>query len=92
MAQDLPEDKYDFKLQKDQRTFAENLLHVAAVDSPGNIRVSRLFPIITDGPKRRPLLGNHREMEFEEISLLRIATAAERLLGRQALLLTRHYP
>jgi uncharacterized damage-inducible protein DinB len=32
MAQDFPEDKYDFKLQQDQRTFAENLLHVAAVD------------------------------------------------------------
>jgi len=32
MAQGFPEDKYDFKLQKDQRTFAENLLHVAAVD------------------------------------------------------------
>ena len=32
MAQDFPEDKYDFKLQKDQRTFAENHLHVAAVD------------------------------------------------------------
>jgi uncharacterized damage-inducible protein DinB len=32
MAQDFPEDKYDFKLQKDQRTFAETLLHVAGVD------------------------------------------------------------
>jgi len=32
MAQDFPEDKYDFRLQKDERTFAENLLHVAAVD------------------------------------------------------------
>jgi hypothetical protein len=32
MAQDFPEDKYDFKPQKDQRTFAENLQHVAAVD------------------------------------------------------------
>ena len=32
MAQDFPEDKYEFKVQKDQRTFAENLLHVAAVD------------------------------------------------------------
>jgi len=31
-AQDFPEDKYDYKLQKDQRTFAENLLHIAAVD------------------------------------------------------------
>ena len=32
MAKDFPEDKYDFKVQKDQRTFAENLVHVAAVD------------------------------------------------------------
>jgi hypothetical protein len=32
MAEDFPEDKYDFKLQKEQRTFAEHLLHVAAVD------------------------------------------------------------
>lgn len=29
MAQDFPEDKYDFKLQKDERTFALNLLHAA---------------------------------------------------------------
>ena len=32
MARDFPEDKYDFKVQKDQRTFAENLLHAAALD------------------------------------------------------------
>jgi len=32
MAEDFPEDKYDYKLQKDQRTFAENLLHVAAAN------------------------------------------------------------
>ena len=32
MAQDFPEDKYDFKVQKDQRTFAQILLHVAGVD------------------------------------------------------------
>jgi hypothetical protein len=31
-AQEFSEDKHDFKLQKDQRTFAENLLHFAAVD------------------------------------------------------------
>ena len=29
MADDFPEDKYSFKAQKDQRTFAENLVHVA---------------------------------------------------------------
>jgi len=32
MAQDFPEDKYDYKLQKGERTFAENLLHAAALD------------------------------------------------------------
>lgn len=32
MAQDFPEDKYDFKVQKDERTFAQNLLHAVALD------------------------------------------------------------
>ena len=32
MAQDFPEEKYNFKVQKDQRTFAQNILHAAAVD------------------------------------------------------------
>jgi hypothetical protein len=32
MVQDFSEDKYDFKLQKAERTFAENILHVAALD------------------------------------------------------------
>jgi uncharacterized damage-inducible protein DinB len=40
MAKDFPEDKYDFKVQKDERTFAENLLHVAAVDYDLISRVS----------------------------------------------------
>src|SRR6266481_10064047 len=32
MAKDFLEDKYEFKVQKDQRTFAQNLLHAAALD------------------------------------------------------------
>jgi len=32
VAQDFPEDKFDFKVQKDERTFAQNLLHAAALD------------------------------------------------------------
>ena len=32
MAEDFPEDKYDFKVEKDQRTFAQNLLHAAAFE------------------------------------------------------------
>jgi hypothetical protein len=30
MAEDFPEDKYNFKAQKDERTFGENLLHVTS--------------------------------------------------------------
>jgi uncharacterized damage-inducible protein DinB len=30
MAEDFPEDKYNFKAQKDERTFGDNLLHIAA--------------------------------------------------------------
>jgi len=40
MAKDFPEEKYDFKVQKDERTFGENLLHVAAVDYDLISRVS----------------------------------------------------
>jgi uncharacterized damage-inducible protein DinB len=32
MAKDFPEDQYDFRVQKDERTFGQNLVHVAAVD------------------------------------------------------------
>jgi uncharacterized damage-inducible protein DinB len=46
MAKDFPEDKYDFKVQKDERTFAENLLHVAAVDYDliGRVSQSKIGP------------------------------------------------
>lgn len=51
MAKDFPEDKYDFKVQKDQRTFAQNLLHAAALDFVLIRRVSgsNLGPDFGDG-------------------------------------------
>jgi uncharacterized damage-inducible protein DinB len=52
MAQDFPEDKYDYKLQKDQRTFALNLLHLAALDYIVARRISgsnNLGPDFGDG-------------------------------------------
>jgi uncharacterized damage-inducible protein DinB len=56
MAQDFPEDKYDFKVQKEERTFALNLLHVAALDFVLIRRVSgsNLGPDFGEGdnPKR----------------------------------------
>jgi len=32
MAEDFPQDKYDFKAQKDERTFGQNLVHIAAAE------------------------------------------------------------
>jgi uncharacterized damage-inducible protein DinB len=51
MAQDFPEDKYDYKLQKDERTFAQNLLHAAALDFVLIRRISgsNLGPDFGDG-------------------------------------------
>src|SRR5690348_5044832 len=40
MAQDFPEDKYDFKVQKDECTFALNLLHAAALDFDAMRRIA----------------------------------------------------
>lgn len=51
MAEEFPEDKYDFKVQKDERTFAQNLLHAAALDFVLIRRVSgsNLGPDFGDG-------------------------------------------
>ena len=49
---DFPEDKYDFKVQKDQRTFALNLLHAAALDfvsGYAGISGSNIGPDFGDG-------------------------------------------
>jgi uncharacterized damage-inducible protein DinB len=32
MARDFPQDKYDFKAQKDERTFGQNLIHIASAE------------------------------------------------------------
>ena len=59
MAKDFPEDKYDFNVQKDERTFAQNLLHVAAVDFDVAGRVS--------GTKTGPDFGKNAHDPSREI-------------------------
>jgi hypothetical protein len=59
MAKDFPEDKYDFEVQKDQRTFAQNLLHVAAIDYFLISKVS--------GTKARPDFGKDFENPSREV-------------------------
>lgn len=76
MARDFPEDKYDFKVQKDQRSFAENLLHIAAVDYDVASRVSGS----TIGPdlgkdKHNPSRDSYKT-KAEVVKLLEDAVAA----------------
>lgn len=71
MAKDFPEDKYDFKAQKDQRTSPKTFLHAAALDFVLIRRVSgsNVGPDFGEGdnPSRRrfqvraylPLFGLH---------------------------------
>src|ERR1051326_7244756 len=70
MAKDFPEDKYDFKVQKDQRTFAENLLHAAALDFVLIRRVSgtNVGPDFGEGdnPKREAFKTKADVVKFVE--------------------------
>ena len=56
MAQDFPENKYDFKVQKDQRTFAENILHVSGgmFQAASAVKGTKIGPTFdeTQGPSR----------------------------------------
>ena len=70
MVQDFPEDKYDFKLHKDERTFAENILHVAAVDydlirSAGGSSLGPDFRKEQTQPFARPLQDENRRGETD---------------------------
>src|ERR1700722_15447983 len=55
MAQGFPESKYDFKVQKDQRTFAETILHVAQDNllTVSAIKGSHVGPEFHDQPPSR---------------------------------------
>jgi dienelactone hydrolase len=76
MAKDFPEDKYDFKVQKDERTFAENLLHIAAVDYDvaGKVSKSHLGPDFGKD-KHNPSREVYRT-KAEVVKLLEEAVAA----------------
>lgn len=52
MAEDFPEDKYDMKPTPAQRSFAEQLLHVAAVNTNFTNPVTGSNVIVEESPKR----------------------------------------
>jgi hypothetical protein len=75
MAQDFPEDKYDFKVQKDQRTFAENMLHVAGgmFQVAGAVKGAKIGPAFDElaGPSR----ANYKT-KADVVKLIKDAVAA----------------
>jgi uncharacterized damage-inducible protein DinB len=75
MARDFPEDKYDFKVQPDERTFAENLLHVAVVDFDviGRVTGSPVGPDFSQYGHNPPRAG---KTKAEIVKLLEDAVAA----------------
>jgi uncharacterized damage-inducible protein DinB len=52
MAEDFPEDKYDYKATPAERTFAENLLHVAGVNYYFTNAVRGEKPPVGENPPR----------------------------------------
>ena len=76
MAKDFPEDKYDFKVQKDERTFAQNLLHIAAVDFDiaGRVNGSKLGPDF--GQDAHNPSRDQYKTKADEVKLLEDAVAA----------------
>jgi hypothetical protein len=74
MAEDFPENKYDFKVQKDQRTFAENLLHVSG-DAFLTVSAVKGSPV---GPKfegEGPSRANYKT-KADVVKLIKDAVAA----------------
>jgi len=64
MARDFPEDKYDFKVQKDERTFAETILHVAGDNllAVSAIKGSLVGPDFHDQPPARSTFKTKAEV------------------------------
>ena len=55
MAEDFPQEKYDFKAQKDERTFGENLIHIAAagLNTMSAITGTSMWPLGSEDSLRK---------------------------------------
>ncbi len=82
MAEDFPEDKYDFKAQKDERTFGQNLTHVsaAAFNSMTAFTGTPMWPYGKEDSLRKKYTSKEEIVGF----LSQAAGAGERLIKEQA--------
>jgi len=81
MAEDFPQDKYDFKAQKDQRTFGENLLHIATAELT-MMSAIKGAPTLPFG--KGDTLGNKYTTKEDIVKLMRrVAADGEQLIKEQ---------
>ena len=77
MAQDFPEGKYGFKVQKDQRTFGETVLHIASMDffslTASGVNGKQVGP---DLKGEAPLRRRSYKTKADAVKLLKDAVAA----------------
>lgn len=66
MAEDFPEDKYDFKPTPAQRTFAEQLLHAAGANYFFTNLTLGEKPPAEEGPQARPVQNQGRRRCLRE--------------------------
>jgi uncharacterized damage-inducible protein DinB len=81
MAEDFPQDKYDFKAQKDERTFGENLLHIAAAERT-MLSAIKGAPTLPFG--KGDTLGKKYTTKEDIVTLMKlVATDGEQLIREQ---------
>ena len=81
MAEDFPQDKYNFKAQKDERTFGENLIHVsaAAYNMMSAFTQTPMWPFGNEDSLRKKYATKEEIVKF----LSQAAKAGEQLIKEQ---------
>jgi uncharacterized damage-inducible protein DinB len=78
MAEDCPQDKYDFKAQKDERTFGQNLIHIAAAEfnMMSAIKETPMWPFGNEDSLRKKYTTKEDIVKLVKLA----ATEGERLI------------
>jgi uncharacterized damage-inducible protein DinB len=78
MAEDFPQDKYNFKAQKDERTFGQNLIHIAAAEfnMMSAIKGTPMWPFGNEESLRKKYTTKEDIVQFVKLA----ATDGEQLI------------
>lgn len=81
MAEDCPQDKYDFKAQKDERTFGQNLIHIAAAEfnMMSGIKGTPIWPFGHEDSLRKKYTTKEDIVTFVKLA----ATEGEQLIKEE---------